>query len=383
MGRRGQGEWAAVGLLVGALLTHPAGAGADGAAAALRLVSGTRASGLWKRALEIPGFEPLARQAAANTQWTVFRKFESREELPTLLARLSREDLARALRIPEVQGITRALERARGRIGVLAEEIRPLVAAHEERIRFVRAREAIPEAGNVRGAFLAGAEGRVPGVHEFVPGEYRDIRDLALEVLARFPPSRFHYLGIGRSPTPLIAFLEQLRGVRASSIPFALGAGRAPDVSEVDAHLERFLPVETIAGGRSLLAIDLTASGRTLVEFEAALARASARARDGGSDLPYRMLALAEAVPVRDGSGMMAVNWVLATREGKAIDVIPLDRYPALNHRLKASAYDDVAEFESLRVGSGGEPIRGEAYDGFGRLLRRRMENDPEVTGKL
>ena len=53
------------------------------------------------------------------------------------------------------------------------------------------------------------------------PEEYKGIRDVTLEILKRCPPSECLYVGIGRSPTPIISFLQNVPHAIAVTVPFS------------------------------------------------------------------------------------------------------------------------------------------------------------------
>src|SRR5690606_34168861 len=77
---------------------------------------------------------------------------------------------------------------------------------------------------------------------------YGDLRSGVVELLSRYPARNNFFVAIGRSPTPIVAFLQNLQPNLAISIP---GSGlKAADGGVVDApvqaawmqHLGTYLP---------------------------------------------------------------------------------------------------------------------------------------------
>ena len=101
---------------------------------------------------------------------------------------------------------------------------------------------------------------------------YEDIRDGSLELLRQYPPRRYYYLTLGRSPTPIAAFLENL-GADHTNLPVS-GLRKAQVAgNEVAwfAHFDRFLPKEALEGSRTLLLIDRSTTGATLLKAQSIL----------------------------------------------------------------------------------------------------------------
>lgn len=111
--------------------------------------------------------------------------------------------------------------------------------------------------------------------------EYNEISYLAMSVLERFPPSEYHYLGVGRSPSFLMAFFEEL-GLKVSHLPISgfenavERAGESPmsnlqepldqkDLSSFKDHFTRFFPTPAESRGKKILVIDYQNYGRSLI----------------------------------------------------------------------------------------------------------------------
>jgi len=115
------------------------------------------------------------------------------------------------------------------------------------------------------------------GIEEYQHHETQ-VRDMAARILQEFPPDRYYYVGVGRSPTALIDFFRILDPGLACHLPASKAKWIRPeDVSgpaaeQVGSHLRRFLPDPEVLGDRKLLLIDHVQSGlglnhvRTLVQ---------------------------------------------------------------------------------------------------------------------
>ncbi len=105
--------------------------------------------------------------------------------------------------------------------------------------------------------------------------EYRAIKRIGDRILSQYPPSEYLYVGLGASPTGLIAYLELVQGSRAvAQVPlsrgmalqraYSLDSRRAHIIDQVlDEHFRRFLP-DSLLGGKKLLLIDFSIMGITL-----------------------------------------------------------------------------------------------------------------------
>jgi hypothetical protein len=97
---------------------------------------------------------------------------------------------------------------------------------------------------------------------------YQDVKAYSKEILTRFPPDRFYYVGVGRTPGPIIAMLKNLGPDLAMNFP--VSAMRVDGAkafrrfaANYTAHIEILIPEEVRRGDRRLLLIDYT-SGRSL-----------------------------------------------------------------------------------------------------------------------
>lgn len=108
----------------------------------------------------------------------------------------------------------------------------------------------------------------------------KELHSLALHIHETYPPNEYHYVGLGRTPTPLIAILQEIDNTSAVNIPFsrtafsgyeAAESGRLLQSTEPEKqverqalidHLERFVP-PTLMKQKKILVIDAAFSGGT------------------------------------------------------------------------------------------------------------------------
>jgi hypothetical protein len=108
-------------------------------------------------------------------------------------------------------------------------------------------------------------------------------------IMERFPPEKYHYLGLGKSPTPVIAFLQAygeridpLDPIEASNMPLSkfspVTSGMSSDQrkyvggGELDAeqrgrlwdHFDAFVPHGPDSSGKAILLIDHVQTGKSL-----------------------------------------------------------------------------------------------------------------------
>jgi hypothetical protein len=100
--------------------------------------------------------------------------------------------------------------------------------------------------------------------------EYVQLRDVTKELLRRYPPERHFFVGLGRDPTPIMAFLHNLGGDRLVMNLPASGSGSwtgrkwRPSATDLKKHLDRFIPAAVLKGDRDIVLVDQTQGGRTL-----------------------------------------------------------------------------------------------------------------------
>lgn len=95
----------------------------------------------------------------------------------------------------------------------------------------------------------------------------RQIRDVADEILKRFPPQEYAYVGVGRSPSALMAFMKALGLEQIFNVPLT-GVRGANVLSEEDRellfqHFDLFAPNSRRSHLRKVVLIDYVQSGKS------------------------------------------------------------------------------------------------------------------------
>lgn len=219
------------------------------------------------------------------------------------------------------------------------------------------------------------------------PALLGELSELAGEVMRRYPPDQYYYVGLGRSPAGLMKMLEA-RGAGGKNIPLSkMGHIRAFDQTKLRNflfhHFDRTLPNAAALAGRKMVIIDWANKGGTLVntkkffdEYVAARGRPAAAAeflalhhRDKRVPFINYKLDKVEQIPLADELGRAGIRNLEVAPEtalGKAFG--------------GGSAFDLMAEFPSFDVeaamndfakGLPDRPVpRRAEYDAFGAEIR-------------
>lgn len=100
--------------------------------------------------------------------------------------------------------------------------------------------------------------------------EYKDIKYITESILTRFPSKDYHYLALGRSPTPILAYMELMNVDGFSMLPASRvswvpkDAKLIDDLSYILKHLQDFMPDEKILARKKILLIDVIQNGNSL-----------------------------------------------------------------------------------------------------------------------
>jgi hypothetical protein len=222
-------------------------------------------------------------------------------------------------------------------------------------------------------ALLTGARTKRNGTTENRPylsaRDYADLRDGAIEVLERFPPDTHYYVGIGRSPTPVIALLQNLNSEIASTIPVSglkvrNDEATTPPPITLDAawtqHLAHFLPDSRLA--------ELERSGRGIVVLD--------RATTGAS---VTLMANLIRRYVAQRGRSIRVDAVAFTRHPVSVHQIDLTDRGELRLMNK---YEPWTEWPYYQVGIDAPSglVRRPEYDRFKQQLMERMKRDPALN---
>lgn len=102
------------------------------------------------------------------------------------------------------------------------------------------------------------------------PQVLRDIRTMADDILNRFPPTEYAYIGVGRSPSAIMAFLKALGLEQIFNVPLT-GTRGANTLSDQDRtllfeHFDIFAPNAARTHLRKIVLIDYVQSGKSALK---------------------------------------------------------------------------------------------------------------------
>jgi hypothetical protein len=109
--------------------------------------------------------------------------------------------------------------------------------------------------------------------------QYRELRNASIALLRRYDPSTHFFVGTGRDPAPIIAFLQNLGG-KDLAINFPAGGGLpgmrgsgsqatwlGANAEEIARYLNKLIPSHVPQSGRTIVLLDVTNSGKTPRSF--------------------------------------------------------------------------------------------------------------------
>lgn len=222
--------------------------------------------------------------------------------------------------------------------------------------------------------------------------QYTELRDLVLEIFKQYPPSEYHYVGLGRSPTGIISMIQQLDPAAASNLPFSFKGFKyiSPDDPLLHEHFKRFLPSASKLGTKKILVIDYVYRGNNLTvawETLRGYFRKTGRAADGVS-----VLGLYDDTLNMRASPESPISILI--RNGKAgVHIAPLEaKYPEVRKLLQYSHFDDFAQYDSFILDimasqtnslNSHELQPRPEYNRLGDFLRKKLRNDKTARAVL
>ena len=188
--------------------------------------------------------------------------------------------------------------------------------------------------------------------------QYRDLSAAAQHLLKEFPPEKHYFIGLGRDPTPIIAFLQNLGGRRlAINLPASSNESGYATKELMRDYVKRFVPAGVLESGRTVVFVDVTKTGRGLDYYVPLIAPS---------------LNGAKLIRVAFGAEGSAVATVHPTH---VIDTWP---FQEVDKFLRPS-YEVLSQYP--RHGPGVDPIGDldtprPAYREYRRVLLQRMRRD-------
>lgn len=192
--------------------------------------------------------------------------------------------------------------------------------------------------------------------------DFEEVADLVLQIVKKYPPAEYLYVGVGRSPTPITAMMRAWFGDKvAINVPLsAMGyvgrfdqtdsewelAAYQQQVQLIQTHLQSSMPSEEELGARKLLIIDFATTGKSLLEQLSQFHHfAYDRAQTVANKSRSKSSARPRSVVEREVRGLAIGVAPLgeATLKKAGIPILPISRQ--LTQHYLSERYSDLAEY--------------------------------------
>ena len=229
--------------------------------------------------------------------------------------------------------------------------------------------------------------------------EYVQIRDVAMHIIEQYPPEQNIILGVGRSPTPLIAFLQNYDTQYAYNVPLTGFRHRPAGVSTPShpnqkrtelyrplfkgeikplfRHFDDHVPNAIQVGGKNVVLLDFTYSGDSLIS-----AYFYVRAYLQSQQRPDTLTMLALS-PSTDWENDLLKN---TAEVGLHADVFPLSlqHHDLLTTGFIDERYDPFGEYGPYNVFVGNRTLhKNEKYLDLRREMAEFMVQEPDLARRL
>ena len=207
--------------------------------------------------------------------------------------------------------------------------------------------------------------------------EYKDLSGGVMALLKKYPPDKFFFVGLGRDPAPVIAFLQNLGEKEmavnlpgTSNIQWANGSLQPADIAR---HIEAAIPEHILKGDRQIVILDVTSSGKTPAVFGPFIDQYLA---NRGINKPVVKLAFSWQ-PVMTGGYGHALTDHIDTREWPDFANYFTGKYEG-NWAPTTGGFG-IAEHQRHSMTPGATPptITSPNYQAFRNALASRMTQDP------
>jgi hypothetical protein len=205
---------------------------------------------------------------------------------------------------------------------------------------------------------------KINGNAHLNPTQYKDLRAATMDLLKRYPPDKHYFVGVGRDPAPIIAFLKNIGGDElAANITASSNQANQGASSAMGAYVKKLIP-KAAHDGRKVVFVDATRSGRGLA-FWVPLLKPHFPKAGGFATVAYAPRGYAQNV-----KGKSVINHVFDTSAYPEVDKYPWGSYEA-----------DVSEYP--RHSPGYHQIsqlrRRAGFDKFRGGLLQHMERDRDL----
>lgn len=204
--------------------------------------------------------------------------------------------------------------------------------------------------------------------------DYQEIRKTALKILAKCPPENCTIIGLGRSPTPFMIFLQEM-GSDAFTLPLS-GFKLHPNsfdyhdklIPKLHEHFDRYVDLQTVSNKKVML-IDFSLTGNSLMAAQYQL-------QEYFNSMSQSNLVNALAISNYPGhieSTAQSLKMPIPT-------VLMLD-FSDLNKNLVDSRFDDYAEFKEAPVEKWGRVGKNPKYQQLVKHIAKLMDKDEQIKG--
>ncbi len=192
--------------------------------------------------------------------------------------------------------------------------------------------------GNLSRANLSNRE-LLERIERIVILEINGIKKACSDITKMYPPENHIYVGIGRSPSPFMAFFRASGYQNLFNLPLSLVLRQTlkPKIKfNLYKHFDQFLPTPSEIGSRSLLLLDYVVTGDSLL---AAREYIVDYYRDQGVNISIQIL------PITNSRFLVTNDQIAKVKK------VIISEYMIKNNLLE-QAYDNLSEYRRYRIHS-------------------------------
>lgn len=206
------------------------------------------------------------------------------------------------------------------------------------------------------------------------------LRDVAEKIKNICPPESCIIAGLGRSPTPVIAFLQGDTPNYAFNVPLSVRGIDTPlsvrNAKLLSNHFDRYLPNRDILNGRSILFVDYMSSGESIPKMSDLISKYLNK-KDSTQEFKFAAIA-----SVKEQRQIPAdLSYVILGQENSS-SYSGSDKNDSLLDAFHSGSFGAWTEFESYKVDEpfNFNPKRRPEYDDLLLELAAWKENNPSKS---
>lgn len=195
--------------------------------------------------------------------------------------------------------------------------------------------------------------------------QYLGFRQLVFELVHRFPPDKYYYVSIGRTPTPIMRLMQELEIVDQTTVPLSgIRDWETLALKEKESllkkRLEQSLPSPSELNGKNIIVIDYLLEGTTLGVSSRYLSALLRERKINAKVIPLGLI-LSKAFEAKaHGQGFQTL-------------VIP----PSIATALQLKEFSPWAKFPYSPLNESKPPVATSEYEEMGQSLREWIRQDP------